>query len=295
MRISVIGTINKDTIVGLDGVKSESLGGIMYNTIALAVLCPDDTIIPVAYYGADCAEELISLLEGFPNIDLSGMVKWKKKCNENLLRYVNNDSREEVLKTGVPSIDDDMLKICSRCDFVLVNFISGFDMELETLINLRRIFEGEIYMDVHSLTLGIDGEGRRFERVVEDWAEWAGCADIIQMNRKEAGLFAGVDASVEEISELICSKGPKVCIITLGKEGVLITQSDQEGLAQTRIEGVSVMVKDTTGCGDVFSAAYVCAHNRGCDSVESARQANLTAARSCECVGLEGLKENVRS
>ncbi len=293
MKISVVGTINNDTIVSLEGAKTESLGGIIYNTVALAVLCPDDTIIPVAYYGTDCADRLMSLLTRFSNIDPSGLVEWKNGCNQNLLKYVSGDSREEILKIRVPSIDSDMLKTCSSSDFVLVNFISGFDMELDTLKNLREIFKGTIYMDVHSLTLGIDGEGARFERIVEGWTEWAVCADIIQMNRKEARLFAGVSTSVENVSRMICSEGPKVCLITLGKDGVLITRSTPEGSIQTRIEGVSVDVKDTTGCGDVFSAAYICARNQGCDPIESARQANLTAARSCECVGLESLKEAI--
>ena len=96
MKISVVGTINKDTIVSVKGARTESFGGIIYNTIALAVLCPDDTIIPVAYYGTDCADGLMTLLRGFSNIDLSQMVEWENGCNENLLRYVNNDSREEI-------------------------------------------------------------------------------------------------------------------------------------------------------------------------------------------------------
>ena len=294
MKISVVGTINKDTILSLEGVKTESLGGIIYNTIALAVLCPDDTIIPVAYYGTDCADGLMSLLTGFSNIDLSRMVEWKNRCNENLLRYVSSDSREEILKIGVPSIDSNMLKICSSSDFVLVNFISGFDMELHTLKNLRESFRGTIYMDVHSLTLDIDGEGVRFERVVEDWREWAACANIIQMNRKEARLFAGVSTSVENVSRMMCSQGPEVCLVTLGQDGVLITRPAPEGFVQTRIEGIPAKVRDTTGCGDVFSAAYICAWNRGCDPVESARQANLAAAKSCECIGLESLVEAIQ-
>lgn len=294
MKISVVGTINKDTIVRVNGARIESFGGIIYNTIALAVLCPDDTIIPVAYYGTDCADGLMTLLTGFPNVDLSQMVEWGNGCNENLLTYGDNDSRKEILKIGVPSVDSDMLKMCSSSDFVLVNFISGFDVELDVLKHLRKIFRGTIYMDVHSLTLGIDNKGVRFERVVKDWTEWAVCADIIQMNRKEARLFTGVETSVEHISELICSEGPEVCLVTLGPDGVVVTHATPEGFAQTRIEGVPAKVKDTTGCGDVFSAAYVCARNQGYDPVESARQANLTAARSCECVGLESLKEAIQ-
>jgi sugar/nucleoside kinase (ribokinase family) len=93
---------------------------------------------------------------------------------------------------------------------------------------------------------------------------------------------------------MICSQGPEVCLVTLGQDGVFITRPAPESFVQTRIEGIPAKVRDTTGCGDVFSAAYICAWNRGCDPVESARQANLAAAKSCECIGLESLVEAIQ-
>lgn len=291
MKISVAGTVNRDTIIGLDGKRCESFGGIIYNTIALAALCPDHTVLPVAYCGSDCRDELRSLLSRFPNIDFSGLIDWGNGYNENFLRYIDADRREETLKVNVPPMGFDALKVCLQSDLVMLNFVSGFDVGLCAAKELRSAFRKGIYMDVHSLTLGIDSRGARFERVVGEWREWAHCADIIQMNRREAGLFTGSGDSVEELSRLICCEGPEICLVTLGKEGVLVTDSTQGKIVQEWIEGIPVDVKDTTGCGDVFSAGYVCSFIRGRDPFESARQANMAAAKCCESVGSGNLEE----
>jgi len=291
MKISVAGTINRDTIIDSHGKKCESLGGIIYNTIALAGLCPTYTVLPVAYCGSDSGGELRSLLLTFPNIDFSGLIDWGKGCNENLLVYKDAETRKETLRVNVPSLEFEMLKVCLESDLILFNLISGFDVGLDTVKDVRSAFQRTIYMDVHSLILGIDGKGVRFERVVEDWKEWARCADIIQMNMREARLFTGSRGSVEEVSRSICREGPEVCLVTLGKEGVLVTKSTEEGYDQRRMEGAPAHVRDTTGCGDVFSAGYICSFTRGCDAFESARKANIAAAKCCESVGLKGLEE----
>ena len=58
-------------------------------------------------------------------------------------------------------------------DALYVNFISGFEMSLGTAEALRRGFSGPIYVDLHSLFLGMgaDGDARA--------ASVAGCPDVV--------------------------------------------------------------------------------------------------------------------
>jgi sugar/nucleoside kinase (ribokinase family) len=291
MKIAVVGTINRDIIITHEGERRVSLGGIAYNTVALAALCPTDIIVPVAYYGSDAKREIEGLFGAFNNIDSTGMAECEQGTNENVLKYLKMDTREEVLDVRVPQIEFGMLEGLVKCDFVLVNFISGNDMTIDTLKKFRRESSGTLYMDVHSLTLGIDEKGRRFDRVFENWSEWARCADLIQMSRKEASYFTGITGPIESTAKLVCSEGPRVCIVTLGEGGVLVTGSGREGFVQAKVDAVPADVRDTTGCGDVFSAAFISSFSRGCDALESAREGCIAAARCSECMGIEGLEK----
>ncbi len=286
MTLSVIGTINKDVVVDPEGRRFESLGGIVYNAIALALLCPDKTVLPVAYCGTDSLDELKSLFSNLANVDLSGVIERKGGCNENLLRYVNPEEREEVLAARVPPVDFDMMRIALDSELVLLNFISGLDLELDTVRKLKSGFGGTIYMDVHSMTLGIAESGRRFEKRVENWREWASCADVIQMNEREARLFTGAETSPERQSLLILEAGPTLCLITLGDEGVFVSSSRDGVIEQNLVPAVSAKVRDTTGCGDVFAAAFISRFTNGDAAVDCAREANLYAARCCESAGI---------
>jgi sugar/nucleoside kinase (ribokinase family) len=293
MTISVVGTINRDVVIDPKGRRFESLGGIVYNTVALALLCPDKTVLPVAYCGTDSFDELTELLSDFQNVSLSGIVEHKGGCNENLLRYVNLEKREEVLTARVPPIDENMIRFSLDSELVLLNFISGFDLELDTARELRSSFGGTVYMDVHSLTLGIGESGIRFEKRVENWKEWASCADVIQMNKREATLFAGVDKSPEQVSLLICEAGPGLCLVTLGGEGVLVSSFDEGTAEQNLVPTVRVEVRDTTGCGDVFAAAFISRLIEGDAALDCATEANLYAGRCCESAGVEELKRRL--
>jgi sugar/nucleoside kinase (ribokinase family) len=293
MTVSVVGTINKDVVIDPEGRRFESLGGIIYNTIVLALLCPDKTVLPIAYCGTDSFDELTEVLSDFHNVDFSGIVEHKGGCNENLLRYVNPERKEEVLTARVPPIDQNMIRLSLDSDLALLNFISGFDLGLDTARNLKSSFGGTVYMDVHSMTLGIGKNGARFEKRVENWREWASCADIIQMNKKEATLFAGVEKPPEQVSLLICQAGPGLCLVTLGGEGVLVSSFDEGIIEQNLVPAVPVDVRDTIGCGDVFAAAFISRFIEGDAALDCAKEANLYAGRCCESAGVEELKRRL--
>jgi sugar/nucleoside kinase (ribokinase family) len=291
MKISVVGTINEDLIIGLDGVRTRSLGGILYNVIALAGLMSDQTVAPVAYCGTDSETELHALLFGLENLDLSGLVFLEGRCNQNRLEYISSSARAETLEQSVPRIGLAMLDPCLDSDLVLFNFTMGSEIDLKTATSFRDSYSGIAFTDIHSMTLGIDRDRKRFERRVENWREWARLSDVVQMNLKEAELFVGKKATVEEISSMICEAGPKICLITLGPGGVLAAEKTREGVRHLVVDSPRMEVKDTTGCGDVFSAGFISSWSRGAELRDSCIAANNAAAVCCGCRTIGELKE----
>jgi len=73
----------------------------------------------------------------------------------------------------------------NRFDGILINMISGYDISLSQLIELRKNFNGIIYFDVHTFSRGIDKNLKRIFRRIENFNKWAECIDILQANESE--------------------------------------------------------------------------------------------------------------
>jgi sugar/nucleoside kinase (ribokinase family) len=185
----------------------------------------------------------------------------------------------------------EMLEVCLDADIVLINFISGFDVKLETAKRFRSIFSKLLFMDVHSMTLGMDDEGVRFKRNVVEWRVWSGLADIIQMNLREATLFTGLQGTRDRLAAYICEAGPDVCLITLGSAGVFFAERKEVGLVMKTVEVLPSEARDPTGCGDVFSAGFISSFARNRDVYDACVAGNRAAAACCESSGIETLGE----
>ena len=96
----------------------------------------------------------------------------------------------------------------------------------------------------------------------------------VLVNEKEAQLLTG-SPDPETAAALLAERAP-LAIVTLGESGALAAGS--EGIV--RVDGVPVDAVDTTGAGDLFSAAYVWADHWGAPLAERLRWAVLYAALS---------------
>jgi sugar/nucleoside kinase (ribokinase family) len=94
------------------------------------------------------------------------------------------------------------------------------------------------------------------------------------VNQREAHLLTG-SPDPETAAALLAERAP-LAIVTLGESGALAAGS--EGIV--RVDGVNVDAVDTTGAGDLFSAAYVWADHWGAPLDERLRWAVLYAALS---------------
>ncbi|MFQ6002457.1 MAG: carbohydrate kinase family protein [Candidatus Zixiibacteriota bacterium] len=292
-KIAVIGTINKDTIIFPDGKKTESFGGILYTISALSYLGKDDVkIYPVCNLGYDIYDQVISYLKNCDNVEPKGIKKVNCKNNHAFLSIDKENQREETLENRVPPLSFSQIKLFLEADVILVNFISGFDLSLLTLKKIRKNTDALIFMDVHSLTLGVDNSGKRFFDAPKNWEEWLMQADMVQMNLRELKELSKRNLKspyeIKAFGKYILNLGPKVVLVTLGRHGALMFFDDKvRKFKGSKVQGF----KDVTGCGDVFSAGFLICYLHTKDLTKSADFANYVAGEKCKISGVERIKE----
>src|SRR2546426_11942301 len=101
-------------------------------------------------------------------------------------------------------------------DALYVNFISGYEMGLETAQLLRRGFPRFLYPDLHSLFLGKEPDGTRVPPPLPDAPAWFGCFDTVQLNSDEMEQL-GPDPLAVAAGAL--ARGCHTLVVTLGPRG----------------------------------------------------------------------------
>jgi sugar/nucleoside kinase (ribokinase family) len=283
-KVAVIGTINRDTVTRADGSRFEGYGGILYNLAALSALSPSGiTVCPVTNVGKDCSRQILMRLAQFARLELQGVRIVAKPNNHCILRYRDAANKTEILKGWVGGVNCRQLQTVVDAELILINFISGADISRRNLHWLRGWYEGNIYMDFHSRTLGRHRDGSRFLRRPHDWKEYLSCADIVQMNELEFELLS--DHKADEISCTDFLKrqlGRTRClIVTRGSQGCFVMQRLGAAIRFTSIPAPHVAkVADTTGCGDIFSAGFIANYlTTGSEVVAASYATNLASWR----------------
>lgn len=194
MRVGIIGLINHDTIYMAGGRRIQDLGGILYNTTVMADLVDEgDALYPISRIGADCYDAMRAMLDPRPAVSTRGISLSSTGTSRNRIRYDDDLEKIEQLTNHIGPIPFDQIEPFLDLDALLVNFIVGDDISLETMAAVRERATGLLYLDVHNLCLGIDAEGFRRRRAPEDWQRWIEMFDVVQMNEVEARLLAGSD------------------------------------------------------------------------------------------------------
>ena len=97
-----------------------------------------------------------------------------------------------------------------------MNFIAGWELDLETMQLLRAHFKGPIYCDLHSKLLGVDASGLRIPEPMADAAAWCRCADVMQVNEDEMELMAPDPMA---LAATALASGVHLLCVTMGKRG----------------------------------------------------------------------------
>lgn len=320
MRVGIIGLINHDTIFMADGRRIRDLGGILYNTTVMADLVGEgDGLYPISRIGADCYDAMRDILDLRPVVSHRGVSVSRAGTSRNQIRYDEDMEKVEQLTNHIGPIPLEQIEPFLDLDALLVNFIVGDDISLETMAAVREKATGLLCLDVHNLCLGIDAEGYRRRRAPVGWQRWIEMFDVVQMNEVEARLLAGVagvasacDQAADEpggrgeaggsggpgelleaeadfiaFGQSVIALGPSVCVITRGSLGpVTVYRTDRETKAIAIPSEPVRDVVDTTGCGDAFAAGFVVEYAALKDPVGATRLANRVAGLNCTVAGL---------
>jgi len=113
--------------------------------------------------------------------------------------------------------------------------------------------------------------------------------DLFIPSYDEAKMIAGKDEP-EEIADLFLSKGVKLVVIKLGKDGCFIKNNDGE--KYTIPTYLQIKAVDTTGAGDSFAAGFLAGLTMGWDLYKCGKFANAVGTH---CIMEIGASTGVKS
>lgn len=313
-RLGILGTMVWDRIHARDVRQApiEEWGGISYALAgASAALAPGWELRPIVKLGRDLEEAGFRLLRTIPHLDVERGVQLVDAANNRVeLRYVSEARRCEQMTGGVPPWTwPELQPVLASLDALYVNFISGFEIGLDTAKQLRASFRGPIYADLHSLFLGVDATGTRVPRPLEEWRAWLTCFDAVQVNEEELSWLATSWGDPWMFAADVVGRDVELLLVTLGERGAAfvaapglhsdpllwprdraITMDGTGAVTSRRITRLTQAGQgDPTGCGDVWGATCFARLLAG-DSLEGALgRANRAAARNLTHRGATGL------
>jgi hypothetical protein len=262
MKLLIIGHLSMDVFHTSDGAEREEPGGILRAVGALSSLAGrGDAFTPVAGAGRKELTGMRERLDAMPGVQSDGIFGQDTPVHRVHYYYQNDHDFVECTHDLAPPIPFSRIKPNLDVHGILINMVSGVDITLDTLDEIRMAVRHEsipVHLDMHSLTLGVNDRHERFRRPLADWRRWAFMIDTIQMNEEEvAGLtIEGMDE--ERTVGHLLMLGVKGVLITRGARGVSVFINEQKRVVRTDLPAPAAAPGvPTTGRGDMFGAAFL--------------------------------------
>jgi sugar/nucleoside kinase (ribokinase family) len=279
MKITLIGHCSYDVVHRADGSENESPGGLLRSLTALAsVVSRQDRITPVFGVHRNEHQQLLEQLRQYPVVDVSGIYPLDTPTHR--VHYSVQKSGSCVLcaKDFAPPIPLERIRKFLDVDGVLVNMISGVDITLQTMDEIRMAVRGDgvrMHFDLHNLTLGIGKDHERVRRPVAEWRRWAFMIDTVQANEEEIGGLTLEPLTEPQTAGHLLTLGVKGLIVTRGAKGVTLYFNEHKKVIRKDVPPVeSESATDVTGTGDVFGATFFAQYLRTNDLFASVEWAN---------------------
>jgi hypothetical protein len=306
-RLGVLGTLVRDRVFppGASSPHAETWGGIAYSLAAFEVASPPGWgQLPIVKVGEDVEALADAFLADLRTVTSTEGVRVVPAPNNRVeLRYRDRWSRTEILTGGVPGWRwEELRPLALSCDALYVNFIAGWELELEGARALRRDFDGLVYGDLHSLLLGRTEDGTRVPRPPADWRRWVECFDYLQVNHEELRMLAGTETRDPwRLAEDLVRGELRAVFVTRGPEGAA-WRARRDGLdagAGTVVRGdrpvpEPVTDGDPTGCGDVWGMTCFSAILDGAPLDEAVARAHRAAGANAGATGAEAFLDAER-
>jgi hypothetical protein len=260
MKLLLLGHYALDVVHGVDGSERLQRGGLHRVIERLSAMASrQDRIIPV--FGAQTAEcpDIIRELALLPNVDTGGIYAMETPSHRVHYYEQQGNTRVECVKELAAPIPFERIKKYLDADGVLINMMSGADLRLETLDEIRMTVRGtgaKLHLDMHNLTTGVGAEGTRMRRPVPLWRRWAFMVDTLQMNEEEiAGLTAEQMSEQQTVGHLL-TLGVKAVLVTRGAAGASLYTSEHRHVVRKDVPALELTARQGPGSGDLFGAAF---------------------------------------
>ena len=205
----------------------------------------------------------------------------------------------------------------ARLDALYINFLSGWELDLETTMLIRQYFHGaDLLRPAHAR---VGGAARRtcarFVRISRRRASGARCFDVLQVNEDEMRMLAPDPMA---LAATALHAGVRCLVVTLAKRGAVYFAAPDfdrlDAAASRRASGRSSRLAadvgpvrtslvpadhvvdggDPTGCGDVWGATYFSRLLAGDNFGDAILAAHRAAARNVGHRGASGLSDYLR-
>jgi sugar/nucleoside kinase (ribokinase family) len=271
MKLLVIGHSVLDFISDGNNIKLNA-GGIHYTVSALnRIKSKEDEI----YLASQYDEETYQYFKyEFEQIHDNYLIKVDSipKVHLNLFKDKERHEKYENITNNLLTVFDNL----NEFDGILINMITGFDITLIQLTEIKKNYSGLIFIDVHTLSRGLDENYNRNFRLIPDFNKWAKCLDIIQVNQGELYTLSKQKNEYEIIKELFES-GVKIVCVTKGELGAKVYFKNSNELLSYFIAARKISNPNIIGCGDVFGASFFYSYIRNKNVMDSLSSAVTTS------------------
>ena len=202
--------------------------------------------------------------------------------------------RGETYESISQNLDINLSNINSF-DGILINMITGFDINLQQLKEIRQEFHGLVFMDVHTLSRGLDENLKRNFRPVPDVNEWLSCVDILQANEGELKTISRKENEIGAAGEILKS-GVKIFVLTKAEIGARVYTLNNNEIISIFKSSFKIKNRNMIGCGDVFGAVFFYTYIKTEDLYKSLSVANTAAGYTASYENINafnGLKKDV--
>lgn len=249
-NVTLIGPVSKDTIFKNKSTYKSTGGAVYYQSSILNSLkIKTKAIVTLSKVDKNLLNAFQKNVEVFP--------LFYDKTMEFQNIYPTEDPNFRIQKASIPinpiKVEDISSLNLKDSDIILLGPLCPYDIPLKTL---EYLFSLKI-----PIYLGIQGYLRHLKenKVVlhpcDDAQHYLKFIKIIFMDENEAEIILGKKLPLEKIAKKLTSYGPEEVIITQGSKGALIYSKKLDKIY--KIPAFSPKcIKDPTGLGDTFMAAY---------------------------------------
>jgi len=250
-------------------------GGIFYSTIALRYLAElDDEIFPCT---SMCKKDEYLFKDIYEMVDTE-YVQYVDNIPTVKLNVYDDKERDETYHNIIQNLVLPMNEL-NNFDGIFINMITGFDINLKQMEEVRKEFNGLIYFDVHTFSRGVSNDMKRNFRRIQAFDKWAKNIDLLQVNEEEIQTISDEKNEIDIVREMF-SYGIKILIVTKDEHGARAYFIEENEIKSVFISAIKVKVLNKVGCGDVFGAVFFYNYIRKADIIDSLMAANFAAGVS---------------